>query len=224
MTFLLLAAAAIAAYYYLRRLRTPRGGAGASATARARQLRTPTVRVATALGISTQRGTEAARYEAGAEGERRTAHRINPLRTEGWTILHDRALPRGRANVDHLAISPAGVVVLPDTKRWSSRYRLRVVNGRLLHGTHDVTNRLRGLHHETATVAKTLGTPVIPLVVMDGAPIDGGELLIDGIRIVPADRACAVLRALGKGPAHPGPADVAARAARLLPPYQERPR
>ncbi|GAA2946193.1 hypothetical protein GCM10020227_11320 [Streptomyces flavovirens] len=221
MTFLLLAAAAIAAYYYLRRPRTPGGGAGASAAAHARQLRTPAVRLADALHIPTQAGAEADRYEAGAAAERRTATRIDPLRAEGWTILHDRALPTGRANVDHLAISPHGVVILPDTKGWSSRYRIRVVNGCLLHGGWDVTDRLNGLRHETRTVSKALGVPVIPLVVMDGAPVEGGEQVLDGIRIVPADRACAVIRDLGRKLAHPDAPDVAARAARVLPPYQE---
>ncbi|TBO57534.1 NERD domain-containing protein [Streptomyces kasugaensis] len=215
-TILAIAAIAVWLVYYGQR---PRTGAGASADARARQLRTLRVRLADALGIQTRRGQQAARYRAGAEGERRTAARLAPLSAEGWTILHDRALPTSRANVDHLAISPSGAVILPDTKRWSSRYRLRVVEGRLLHGTRDVTNRLRGIRHETATVSTVLGVHVTPLVIMDGAPIAGGELVLDGIRIVPADRACDVLRALGRIPGQRQPADLAQQAARLLPEY-----
>jgi len=97
---LLALGAAGAAWYARRKVR--RTGAGASAAARARQLRTPVVRVATALGIPTQRGRQAANWDAGAEGERRTATRLQELAREGWTVLHDRALPTGRANVDHL--------------------------------------------------------------------------------------------------------------------------
>jgi hypothetical protein len=210
--------AAIAAWLLYRHQR-PQTGAGASAEARARQLRSPLIRLADAVGIQTRRGRQAARYRAGAEGERRTAARLAPLRNEGWTILHDRALPAGRANVDHLAISPLGTVILPDTKRWSARYRLRVVDGRLLHGNLDVTDRLRGLRHETAVVSNALGVPVTPLVIMDGAPIDGGELTLGGIRIVPADRACAVLRILGRisGQRHAG--EISNAAERLFPPH-----
>jgi hypothetical protein len=221
MTTLLLLAAAGAAYWLYRR---PRAGAGASAAARAWALRTPWVRLATLLGISTRGARTAARWEAGAVGERRTAVRLTPLEAEGWTVLHDRALPRSRANVDHLCISPRGIVVLPDSKRWSARYRLRIVNGRLLHGTWDVTDRLNGLRGETATVAALLGVPVIPLVVMDGPPIDGGELLLDGIRIVPADRALSIIRSLDRIPAQRPPARLVYRAELLLPPYQERSR
>ncbi|MFF8716179.1 nuclease-related domain-containing protein [Streptomyces sp. NPDC015184] len=214
----LLVLAAIAAWLYHRN-RIPQPGAGASAEARARQLRTPAVRIADAIGIPTQRGREAARYRAGAEGEQRTADRINPLRAEGWTILHDRALPTGRANIDHLAISPTGIVIVPDTKRWSARYPVRASSGRLLHGDRDVTDRLRGLRHEASTVSRVLGVPVIPLVVMDGAPIEGGDLTFDGIRIIPAERAPAVLRSLGNTRTSRDAQTLARLATSNFPPY-----
>ncbi|MGW1840672.1 nuclease-related domain-containing protein [Streptomyces sp. NPDC002067] len=217
-TLIIMAAITI---WLFRRPPRPAPGAGASADARARALRTPLVRLADAVGISTHAGRLAARSAAGAEGERRTARRIAPLAREGWVLLHDRALPRGRANVDHLAIAPGGAVILPDTKRWSARYRVRVVNGRLLHGDHDVTNRLRGLRHEARAVQQALGVPVTPLVLMDGAPVEGGELVLDGIRIVPADRACAVLRSLGRIPGQRRADDLATTVERLLPPYTE---
>ncbi|MFJ8855115.1 nuclease-related domain-containing protein [Streptomyces sp. NPDC102437] len=215
----LIVLAVIAAWLYQHRTKTRTPGAGASAEARARQLRTPAVRIAEALNIPTQRGREAARYRAGAEGEQRTADRINPLRAEGWTILHDRALPTGRANVDHLAISPTGIVIVPDTKRWSARYPVRASSGRLLHGDRDVTDRLRGLRHEASTVSRVLGVPVIPLVVMDGAPIEGGELHFDGIQIVPAERAPAVLRSIGRARTRRDAAALAALATSHFPPY-----
>lgn len=219
MTALIVFALAAAAYVALRP--RPRTGAGASAAARARQLRTPLVRVADALGISTRRGRAAARWQAGAVGEQRTATRLAPLSGEGWTVLHDRALPGSRANLDHLLVSPRGVVIVPDTKRWSARHRVRVVDGRLLHGDRDVTDRLCGIRHEAATVRRLLGVPVVPLVLMDGAPVDGGEQQLDGIRIVPADRALAVIRGCGHA-SGTRTSDLAARAARLFPPYLER--
>lgn len=219
MTTLVLLALAAAAYAALRRRRT---GPGASAAARARQLRTPLVRVADMLGIPTQRGRDAARWQAGAVGEQNTARRLAPLSGEGWTVLHDRALPRSRANLDHLLVSPRGTVIVPDTKRWSARYRLRVVNGRLLHGTQDVTDRLRGLRYEADTVSRLLNVPAIPLVVMDGPPVDGGALLVAGVRIVPASQALTAIRALDRATAQRRPAGLGASATRLFPPYLER--
>ncbi|QKW06983.1 NERD domain-containing protein [Streptomyces sp. NA04227] len=197
------------------------GRAGRSAAARARQLRTPLVRLAELVGIQTVRGrqaAQAAQFAAGAEGERRTGRLLAVLRPLGWTVLHDLALPTGRANVDHLVVSPRGVAIAVDTKRWDARCRVRIVRGRLLHGDLDVTDRLRGLRHETATVSRVLGVPVISLVVMHGAPVDGGELIFDGIRIVPADSAVPVLRSIARR--HRGHGrDLGSRAARALKPY-----
>lgn len=191
-----LAAALLLAWLCRRRV----GRAGRSAAARARRLRTPRVRIAELFGVSTAAGREAARYAAGAEGERRTGRMLTVLRWSGWTVLHDLALPTGTANIDHLVVSPSGVVLLVDSKRWGAdaRYRVRVVAGRLLHGTTDVTDRLRGLRYETATAARVLGVTVIPVVVMHGAPVDGGALTFDGIRIVAADSAVAELRRLAR--------------------------
>src|SRR5690625_12781 len=58
----------------------------------------------------------AARWRMGAAGERRTGRTLDRLRRRGWTVLHDRALPTGRANVDHLLVSPHGSVWNVDSK------------------------------------------------------------------------------------------------------------
>ncbi|MEV1063403.1 nuclease-related domain-containing protein [Streptomyces sp. NPDC050263] len=208
---------------WLRSRRHP-VGAGASAAARARRLRTPAVRVADRLGIPTQRGSEAARWAAGAEGERRTARRLRELESEGWTVLHDRALPGSRANLDHLAVSWSGVVFVVDTKRWSAHWPVSVRDGRLFHGDRDVTDRLDGVRHEADAVAKTLRHRfrVIPVVLVDGPSCDGRPLLLDDIHIVPASEACLQLRILARiRPAYDG--DVVGRAVReLFPPYGRR--
>lgn len=207
MTTLLLLALIAAAAWAWNRHRHTRTGAGASAARHARQLRTPLVRVATAAGIKTRAEQRARRFEAGSAGEKRTGKMIDPLKREGWAILHDRALPRGNANVDHLAISPTGAVFMPDTKKWSAAHPVTVRAGRLWHGERDVTDRLDGLYHEQQTVARVLNAPVTPLIAMEGAPLHDAngrpvsELTFNGVRIVPAHRLPDVLRAAGRRPA-----------------------
>lgn len=239
-TLALLALIAAAAWAWNRHRHT-RTGAGASAARHARQLRTPLVRVATAAGIKTRAEQRARRFDWGAKGERATAKLIDPLKREGWTILHDRALPRGNANVDHLSISPTGAVFMPDTKKWSAAHPVTVRAGRLWHGERDVTDRLDGLYHEQQTVARVLNAPVTPLIAMEGAPLHGAngrpvaELTFNGVKIVPAHRLPDVLRAAGRRPAAtfranangriPGQrlhGELAARAVRALPPHTSR--
>ena len=219
MTLLLVLAVAAAGTWFIQVRQRP--GAGSSAAAQARRLRSPLVRLADLLGVQTVRGRQAQQWAAGAAGEKATAARLAPLARQGWTVLHDRALPTGNANVDHLLVSPSGVVIVLDSKRWSSRYTLRVQSGRLMHGNRDVTHRLDGIRHEARAVARALGCPVIPLVSMEGAPLAGDQLVLDGIRIVPADRTLSRLRFLARrhraAGAHPG-----RRAAALFKPYRRK--
>src|SRR3954465_9052994 len=57
-------------------------------------------------------------------GRRRRSQARSKL--ERWTaghnivLLHDRRMPRSRANIDHLAIGPSGVTVI-DAKRYRGR-------------------------------------------------------------------------------------------------------
>ncbi|MDX2922473.1 nuclease-related domain-containing protein [Streptomyces sp. NE06-03C] len=217
MTLALVLVAVAAAAWYVQEQRGP--GAGSSAAAQARRLRSPLVRLADLAGIETARGRQADQWAVGAAGEKRTAARLRPLIRDGWTVLHDRALPTGRANLDHLLISRAGVVVVGDTKVRSARYPVTAQNGRLMYGNRDVTSWLRGLHHETRTVAKTLSCPAIPVVFLEGPLIPAGQLVVEGIRIVPAEQALTVLRSIARRHRargeHPG-----RRAAALFPAYR----
>jgi Nuclease-related domain len=66
-----------------------------------------------------------ANWEAGAEGERALGAALENLATAGWRVLHDVRWPgRPRANIDHIAVGPGGVVVL-DAKNWSGAVTVR---------------------------------------------------------------------------------------------------
>jgi Nuclease-related domain len=56
-------------------------------------------------------------WRRGAAGERHTARLLRRLEQRGWVVLHDLAVPGSRANIDHLAIGPGGVVVI-DSKQY----------------------------------------------------------------------------------------------------------
>jgi hypothetical protein len=59
----------------------------------------------------------------GAEGERVTGAELSKL-PDGYEFLHDRHLPGGRGNVDHVVIGPGGVYVV-ESKRMAGKLTVR---------------------------------------------------------------------------------------------------
>lgn len=204
--------------HWSRRRASNEGEAGASSFARARALRTPWVRLLTAVGIITRAERQARRYVAGGKGEQKAVRLLRPLLAEGWVFLYDRRLPH--ANVDVLAVSPSGTVYNLDPKMWKSSLPLCVRDGRLFHGKRNVTGRLNGIRYETRAINSLLSVEAVPVVLMIGPLAPGEQLLVDGVRIIPAVDACKVLRALDREqiPCRRGP-DFIALAARRLPSY-----
>lgn len=85
--------------------------AGDSASESARRMRQKAERLARNADL----------YDKGAEGERATAAALAALPADSWSVFHDLRWPgRPFANVDHVAIGPAGVFVI-DSKNWSGR-------------------------------------------------------------------------------------------------------
>jgi hypothetical protein len=56
-------------------------------------------------------------WARGAEGEEEVARRLAKHLRHGAILLHDRRMPRSKANIDHIAVAPSGVWVI-DTKRY----------------------------------------------------------------------------------------------------------
>jgi hypothetical protein len=64
-------------------------------------------------------------WASGARGEEQTGRWLDQLASAGAiSVLHDRRIPRSRANIDHIAITPSGVFVV-DSKRWRGRIERR---------------------------------------------------------------------------------------------------
>jgi hypothetical protein len=134
---------------------------------------------------------EARAWRRGAAGERRTARLLRRLERDGYTSLHDLAVPGAAANVDHLVIGPTGVFVV-DSKQYSGRVH-QSLDGRAWHNHAPLARQLEVVGWEAATVARILGVRVDPLVVVHGAEVAYGGLIAQGVAVVPAARLRAAL-------------------------------
>jgi len=56
----------------------------------------------------------------GAEGEEEVARRLAKHLRDAAVLLHDRRMPRSRANIDHVAVAASGVWVI-DAKRYTGK-------------------------------------------------------------------------------------------------------
>lgn len=120
-----------------------------------------------AIALSPERQSTAA-WKSGALGERKVAERLDKMAGKDVVALHDRRLPRSRANLDHLLITAGGVWVI-DAKRYvNKRPGLRVHGGfwsprreRLVVQGSDKTALVESVLRQVATVrAEVADVPV----------------------------------------------------------------
>lgn len=140
-------------------------------------------------------------WKQGAEGEERTAKRLEKLlRDSGVMLLHDRRIPRhGQANIDHLAVGPGGVTVI-DSKTHRGKVRVRSVGGlfspkrqELRIGGRNSTKLVQGVTRQAGYVRDALasgefanvevrcalcfpkpeGLPLLRRLEIDGVMVDG---------------------------------------------------
>jgi hypothetical protein len=140
---------------------------------------------------------ETAAWRRGARGERRTARALCKLARQGWTVLHDLAIPQSRANGDHLLIGPPGVFLV-DSKAWHGTIT-QAVDGSAWHNGHPLDQTLATVRWEAQQVAGALGTSVLPLLCVHDTRIPWDEIYVDNVPVVTPARLLALLRSL---PAH----------------------
>jgi len=153
--------------------------------------------MAAGWGLRFRPSPDATAWRRGAAGERRTARLLGPLERQGWAVLHDLALPGGRANLDHLVIGPGGVFVI-DSKQYRGRLQLDAV-GKLWHGRYPLAPALRAVSFEADRAARVLpdpGVAVVPIVAVQGAQVPWGEVVVEGVPVVTARRLPSLLRQL----------------------------
>jgi len=126
-------------------------------------------------------------WRDGARGERATARRLRRLERHGYVVLHDLQVPGSRANIDHLAIGPAGVFVI-DSKYYRSALQLGG-DGMLWYGGYPLTQQLATAVWASVRVAEALQVPpevpVVPLLIIHRTPIPWGGLTVAGVQVIP---------------------------------------
>lgn len=161
-------------------------------------------------------GPRAWQWTVGAEGERRTADDLRPLLRRGYCLLHDRALPRTKANVDLLVVGPTGVWNV-DTKYLAGEISCQ----RGVIHVAGLPYELSAVVRESVRVERALDVPCASVICIQRAGIRarGYVVTLEGCRVFVGD-AGAVLRhirrarpAMSRGRA----ARFAADAAALLP-------
>ncbi|MFI1189663.1 nuclease-related domain-containing protein [Streptomyces californicus] len=143
-------------------------------------------------------------WAAGAAGERRTRRILAPLVWFGfgrWAVLHDRQIPRSRANLDHLVIGRCGLSYV-DTKSWRSRSsKVRLdARGSLWYGRYPQQRAVATVVWEAQRAAEVLGYPVRPVIAVHHAAIPPGGLVSNGVTIVQATELRRHLRSLPREP------------------------
>lgn len=190
-------------------------------------------RLLAALGVTAHTqgaDAQAARWHVGGQGEQATAALLTPLTREGWQILHDRALPGSRANLDHVLIPPSGEgLIVLDTKRWHAQKPTRLVGGRVHCGDedrHDQVEKVAGYARRVAAAVGVPGGSVVPLLVVHGSRVAGGHLDVTlpgtplPVYVLDPDWMMSTLRAAGSGQDPHTAGVLAERVARALPAYQ----
>jgi hypothetical protein len=126
-------------------------------------------------------------WRDGARGERATARRLHRLERQGYTVLHDLQVPGSHANLDHLAIGPAGVFII-DSKYYRGPLQLGA-DGMLWYAGYPLAQQLATDVWATLRITEALqlppDVPVRPLMVIHRAPIPWGGLTVAGVEVIP---------------------------------------
>ncbi len=132
-------------------------------------------------------------WATGAIGEERLGARLDSLVTESVAVLHDRRIPGTNANIDHIAITAAGIWVI-DAKRYKGRPELKIEGGilrpkveKVLVGRRDCTKLVDGVLKQVGLVREVVGdlpaTGVLCFVEADW-PLIGGAFATRGVEVL----------------------------------------
>lgn len=102
-------------------------------------------------------------WATGAIGEEKLGTRLDSLASDSIALLHDRRIPGTKANIDHIAITQAGIWVI-DAKRYKGRPELKIEGGllrprveKVLVGRRDCTKLVDGVLKQVDVVREVVG-------------------------------------------------------------------
>ena len=131
-------------------------------------------------------------WRTGALGEERTGDLLRPLEAQGFRVMHDRLMPRSRANIDHIVVGPPGVFIV-ETKNYGGKLRVR--RGEVWVAGRRKTEIVAQAKREAAAVAVVVSpVPVTPLLCVHRADLGWFKVETDGVRIVAPREMVKVLR------------------------------
>lgn len=150
-------------------------------------------------------------WSSGAVGEQVVARSLEKWTSEHVRLLHDRRVPRTRANIDHIAVGPTGVYVI-DAKRYKGRPDLRVQGGilrpriyTLTVGSRDCTKLVTGVRRQVDLITSALATSCSDVQVrgmlcfVDADwPVVGGSFSIDDVDVLWPKKAAQMLNRDGE--------------------------
>ncbi len=143
------------------------------------------------LAVSDEPQTTKA-WAVGANGEEALGGRLDSLAGPLVRVLHDRRIPRTRANVDHIVICPTGVFVV-DAKQYKGRPHLRVEGGffvprteKLMVGSRDGNKLVDGVLKQVDLVRTAVNDEAVPVrgflcFVAADWPLFGGSFATRGV-------------------------------------------
>jgi hypothetical protein len=131
-----------------------------------------------------------------AIAQRRTAAGLQPLRQEGYLVLHDVTLPGWSESIDHLVVGPTGIWVIESWRRGRAAL-LDIVSRRRTHGA--TKGAVRALRSEAAAVAHALGgggasIPIQPVRCIHGRTPPRCRRLVEGVQLATPRRLAEIVR------------------------------
>lgn len=150
-------------------------------------------------------------WATGARGEELLGARLDSLTSDRVRVLHDRRIPRTRANIDHLVVCPSGVYVI-DAKKYRGRPALRAEGGilrprveKLVVGTRDCTKLVDGMHNQIGHVRIALESAGLGQIPVTGMlcfvdadwPLVRGDFTISSVRVLWPRKAAEHIRKAG---------------------------
>ena len=107
---------------------------------------------------------EAQKWAKGAKGERRVGKILDEIASENnFKVLHDRAIPKSKANIDHILVTPKGIFIV-DAKNYKGKVEIRK-NGswlspgkdKLVVDGSDRSSLVEGVRWQIKTMSELLG-------------------------------------------------------------------